>query len=293
LTGERGLPYYYTRDPEILFRLKFISYLHDGFSVHRSFLMKKICVAAFTAALLMSAVSLTFPIHNQPGNTRVESFSRAKKFLMKKVYYDHRTTIYCGCSYSEDKTVARETCGYIPKRPGKRARRVEWEHVVPAHAFGQSFREWREGDPVCVNSRGRKFKGRRCATKANRLFRYMQADMYNLYPAIGEVNMERSNYSMAMIPGEKREFGACDIEIENRKVEPRPAVRGDIARTYFYMEAAYPGRGIISRKNRPLFMAWNRADPVDKWECRRARRIFRIQGNRNNFVMDACAAAGL
>ena len=46
----------------------------------------------------------------------------------------------------------------------------------------------------------------------------MQADMYNLYPAIGEVNGRRSNYSMAIIEGEKREFGRCDVEIKNKKI---------------------------------------------------------------------------
>jgi deoxyribonuclease I len=35
---------------------------------------------------------------------------------------------------------------------------------------------------------------------------------------------------MAMIDGEQRQFGACDIEIADRKIEPRPAIRGDIAR---------------------------------------------------------------
>ena len=49
----------------------------------------------------------------------------------------------------------------------------------------------------------------------------MQADMYNLYPAIGEVNGRRSNYSMAIIKGEKREFGKCDVEIKSRKIEPK------------------------------------------------------------------------
>jgi deoxyribonuclease-1 len=60
----------------------------------------------------------------------------------------------------------------------------------------------------------------------------MQADMYNLYPAIGEVNGRRSNYSMAIIKGEKREFGKCDVEIKNKKVEPKESIRGEITRTY-------------------------------------------------------------
>lgn len=116
--------------------------------------------------------------------------------------------------------------------------------------------------------------------------------MYNLEPAVGEINGLRSNYSFAMTSGEKREFGSCDMEIEGRKAEPPPKVRGDIARTYFYMDSAYPGRGVISRKNRKLFDAWNKQDPVDSWECERAIRIEKIQGNENPFVKQACAENG-
>jgi deoxyribonuclease-1 len=144
-----------------------------------------------------------------------------------------------------------------------------------------------------VDSKGKAFRGRNCASKVNRLYRYMQADMYNLVPAIGEINGLRSNYSFAMIPGEKREFGQCDMEIEDRKAEPPPEIRGDIARTYFYMDAAYPGRGIISKKNRKLFEAWDRSDPVDDWECERARRIERLQGNVNPIVKDRCVVGGV
>ena len=116
----------------------------------------------------------------------------------------------------------------------------------------------------------------------------MQADMFNLYPAIGEVNGRRSNYSMAIIKGEKREFGKCDIEIKNKKVEPKESIRGEIARTYLYMDSVYPGRGIISKKNRKLFDSWNQSDPVDEWECERAKRIEKIQGNVNEVVMKDC-----
>ncbi len=162
---------------------------------------------------------------------------------------------------------------------------------MPAHAFGQSFKEWREGHPECVNGKGKPFKGRNCARKRNIKFRYMESDLYNLVPAIGEINGLRSNYSFAMIPGEKREFGTCDMEIENRKAEPRLEVRGNIARIYFYMDLAYPGHGVISKKNRKLFAAWDKEDPVDDWECERSKRIEGIQGNENSFVKKACVEA--
>ncbi|MCB1189298.1 MAG: endonuclease [Leptospiraceae bacterium] len=231
---------------------------------------------------------------NKPssGNQQNQSFNKAKKKL-KELYSDHKITFYCGCTYNDDKTINPDSCGYIPKKNSKRAKKIEWEHVVPAENFGRSFKEWREGDPECVDRRGKSFKGRNCARKVNLKFRYMEADMYNLYPAIGELNMRRSNYSYSMIGGEKREFGRCDFEVEDRKVEPRNEIFGDIARTYFYMNSSYPGHGIISGKNQKLFEAWDKMDPVDKWECERARRIKSIQGNTNHIVEEACKKAGL
>ena len=219
-------------------------------------------------------------------NTQITSFSKSKNLLLK-LYKDHPVTLYCGCSFSGKKPDL-SSCGYIPKKDWKRANRIEWEHVVPAHAFGQSLPEWRDGNPMCVSKKGKKYKGRRCAEKVNKQYRRMQADMYNLYPAIGEVNDRRSNYTMAIIEGEKREFGKCDVEISRKEVEPREEIRGEIARTYLYMDSVYPGRGIISKKNRKLFNTWDRSDPVDQWECERTRRIEMIQDNRNEIVIRRC-----
>lgn len=39
--------------------------------------------------------------------------------------------------------------------------------------------------------------------------------------------------------------------------------------------------------------AWARQYPVDAWECRRASRIERLQGNENRFVKDPCLSVGL
>ncbi len=69
-----------------------------------------------------------------------------------------------------------------------------------------------------MNKKGKPFKGRNCAQKVNIKFRYMQADMYNLVPAVGEINGLRSNYGFGIIPGEKREFGPCDMILRSRLV---------------------------------------------------------------------------
>ena len=252
--------------------------------------MKKLASFIASLALIVLIGGSAWP--DDKGNTKLQSFNKAKKILLRQVYQDHHTTFYCQCPFTKDKEILSSS-KYTPKKKWKRAHRLEWEHIVPAHAFGQSFIEWRQGHPKCVNRKGKAFKGRNCAQKVNMKFRYMQADMYNLVPAVGEINGLRSNYSFGIIPGEKREFGPCDMEIENQKAEPPPGVRGNIARTYFYMDWAYPGHGIISKKNRKLFQAWDNQDQVDDWECERGRRIEAIQGNENPFVKEACVDGGL
>jgi len=211
----------------------------------------------------------------------ITSFGKAKK-LAVQVYKDQSTTFYCGCDYDRKKQVGAQACGYEPRKNPKRGARIEWEHVVPAHAFGHTRACWREA--LCSNSKGEAYKGRRCCGKIDPVFKAMAADLHNLVPAVGELNGDRSNFTFSMIGGEAREYGQCDFEVDFKlkRAEPRPAVRGDIARTYFYMNQTYGLK--ISRKQRKLFEIWSRQDPVDEWERTRNLRIENIQGNSNPFV---------
>ena len=102
-------------------------------------------------------LSITIPLLLIPlvvlsQNTTITSFSKSKKQLAK-VYQDNPITLYCGCSF-KGKTPDFSSCGYIPKKNNKRANRIEWEHVVPAHVFGIFFSEWTVGHPKCVKKNG-------------------------------------------------------------------------------------------------------------------------------------------
>lgn len=224
------------------------------------------------------------------GNTRIESFNKAKRALEKEVYFDHRVTIYCQAAFDEKKRITLPD-GFTTPKHEKRASRVEWEHVVPAENFGRFFAEWREGASVCEDEKTKRaFKGRKCAEKANRQYRLMQSDMYNLYPAIGAVNAIRSNYNYGMLPGVPNTFGVCPMKVADGRAEPPDYARGAIARSTLYMAAAYTDIYRLSRQQRQLMEAWSRTYPVDRWECRRAKRIEAIQGNANEFVAAACRA---
>lgn len=227
-----------------------------------------------TLLLSMSSFAEDYPKH------KIKNFRKAKKILHK--IYPTGKTYYCGCNF-EGKKIDIKSCGYVSKGNWKPSKlKIQWEHVSAAQSWGQSFKEWREGDPRCVTKKGKKYKGRRCAYK-NLKYRAMEADLHNLEPAISEVNQRRSNYTLTELVGEPREFGKCDVEIHDRKAEPRDSVKGNVARALFYMQDRY-GIKVISDKQRKLYEAWNKLDPVDDEEKRINCLKAKYQGNANKFI---------
>ena len=208
------------------------------------------------------------------------SFSKSKRILAKEIYKDHQVSFYCSCDYSLKKkspdskkkrlTPDWKSCGYEPRKQPKRASRIEWEHVMPAHHFGKHLQCWKDG--------GRK------ACRKDPLFKQMESDMHNLVPAVGEVNGDRSNYKYGIITGEKRAYGQCDVEIDfkARTAEPAPNIRGDIARIYLYMTDRYGTR--LSKQQRKLMLVWSKQDPIDAWERKKNKMVLNIQKNINKYV---------
>ena len=239
---------------------------------------------------LMCSLASTLVLAN--GNTTNDSFSKAKKIMQTKVYVqpNEMFTLYCGAKFNKKKHVTLPQ-GFTSTKYKNRLKTWEAEHVVPAENFGRSFIAWREGDPSCVSSKGKHYKGRKCANKVSHEYRLMQADLYNLYPAIGSVNALRQNYNFTMLPSAKSDFGSCDMRIEDRKVQPPARARGEIARTYLYFDATY-SRYKMSSSQKKLMEAWDKQYPVTKLECERDSTIQHIQGNTNEFVKEPCVKAG-
>lgn len=186
---------------------------------------------------------------------------------MYEVHKDDAKTLYCGCSY-KGKTPDLASCG-LEDQTGTRWDRTEVEHVVPVSVLGADRPCWAEG-------------GRNACERLDPIFQTAFTDLHNLWPSIGGINASRSNKAMGIIAGNELAYGSCDFEVDEDRVEPRPEVRGDIARIYFYMEWMY---GVpISDGQRRLLLHWNQTDPVDDWERTRDERITEKQGNGNPFV---------
>lgn len=238
--------------------------------------------------LLLFSLSVT-----AGGNRQIESFTKAKNLLRKSVYNNHRETFYCRAKFDKDNHIVLPE-GFQTNKYKKRANRLEWEHVVPAEHFGQAFIQWRQGDSDCIDSKGEYFKGRKCAEKTSEEFRFMLADMYNLYPSIGAVNAVRSNHDYGQLKDIENFFGSCEFKVDEESdiVQPPEYTRGAIARTYLYFDEVYP-KYHMSGAIRHLMNAWDKMYPVDEWECERAQKIEKIQGNENTFVKKACQEKGM
>src|SRR5689334_14618382 len=107
---------------------------------------------------VMFALILSTSVAFAGGNQKIKHFRQAKRFA-NQIHEDHPYTIYCHCRY-KGHDIDLKSCGYKVQKDAKRAARLEWEHVVPAEAFGQSFSEWQEGSGQCIHN-GKKFKGRK------------------------------------------------------------------------------------------------------------------------------------
>ena len=234
----------------------------------------------FTIAVVMTSI---ISIADVSAVERPQSFREAKR-LLKKIYTTklEAKTFYCGCDINTQSKKWKpllSACGYKVRKQPKRASRIEWEHIVPAWEFGHQLQCWKK---VGKNS------ARKNCTKTNKNFNLMASDLHNLVPAIGEVNGDRSNYRFSQWNGKPTQYGQCRVlvDFKGRKVQPSPASRGAIARTYLYMNQTYDYR--LSKQQLNLFKAWNNSYPVGKFECQRDKVIAAYQGNHNPFVQRGC-----
>ena len=201
-----------------------------------------------------------------------QSFSQAK-ILLAQIHEDLGllTTFYCSCPYVRQGRsggdIDRDVCDLKARKNEMRSDRLEWEHVVPASWIGRGRACWDTGHTDCEK------KGRECCAKVDPEFIAAYVSPHNLFPSSGEVNGDRSAHPFGTVPGEARNYGACDFEVGGtpKVAEPPSGVRGEIARAMLYMVDAH---GVSVRRDREKLIRDSKSDPPEDWEIRRARAIY-------------------
>lgn len=122
---------------------------------------------------------------------------------------------------------------------------------------------WRE--KICKDKRGRAFKGRQCCEKIDTAFKKAEAELYNLWPAVGGINQKRSNFRYSPIEGVHNTYGCNFVaDIKLREVDPDDVVKGLVARANLFMTDKYNVK--LSKQQRLLFESCNKMFPPSKRE---------------------------
>lgn len=138
----------------------------------------------------------------------------------------------------------------------------------------------------------------------------MYTDINHLYPTDGRVNGQRSNHPFGECANGTTLSSSNGVKALGRLgtstfpgfsgivFEPADEYKGDFARTYFYMAAAYnssistwhsemlAGNSFPAYKTWAvnLLLKWHRQDPVSDKERKRNDAVYKQQGNRNPFI---------
>ena len=181
-----------------------------------------------------------------------------RNVFWQEVYPRGGVTLYCG----------------LPFAAGQRAvdgRRITIEHAYPA--------DWIASHHRCENRDS-------CEVDA---YGRAAADLHNLWPAIGNINSSRQDLSLVEIPGEQRrrfEDFCPDYERTSGQdaiVEPRDAVKGDMARSILYMLDSYKLPLPVNMR-RDMLRIWHEEDPPDAVERWRNGIIKNLQGTANPYI---------
>lgn len=241
----------------------------------------------FSSSILLAAFLIGSAAADQ---TRVPDYATARDKIFYRLYVKvpqyEATDVYCGLKFWVDPKVAD-----LPEssRTGSPAPWLTLEHAYPAKwmatALGCGNRE------TCPKDNN--------ATTRDR-FNHAEGDMHNLWPAVRNLNSSRQDSPFGEIPGsEKRKIKPmgsdktfeCDYQRKDGIVEPRRIVRGNLARSIFYMcqEYGFP----VDPAMFTVLKKWNMQDKPTQGERRRNDKIEQLQGTRNAFIDDPALADNL
>jgi deoxyribonuclease-1 len=236
-------------------------------------------------AVLLTAVTATSAFADQ---TKIKDYDDARDKVFYRLYAKVRkieaTDIYCGLRFWVDPKVLELE---EHEKTGNPAAWLTLEHAYAA--------QWMANALKCGN---RDTCGSHGDDAIRTRFNHAEADLHNLWPAVRNLNSSRQDSLFGMIAGETRRritVGGkqfeCDYEKEGDLVEPRRIVRGNLARSIFYMchEYGFP----IDPTMLSLLKTWNKQDRPTTGERRRNDKIEAIQGTRNPFIDDPATADAL
>ncbi len=193
-------------------------------------------------------------------NQRTNTYREARTFMFGELDIVNENkhyiieSIYCGINFNSDNLPSIGP-NRIPKHTV-----LNTEHSWPQSKFSNAFNK-----------------------------QLQKSDLHHLFPSKSKANSIRSNIPFGEITKNRKDASCSKSsrglnEFGDDVFEPRPEVRGDIARALFYFSVRY--RKSIPNNEEVFLRKWHKEDPVSSKELIRHNKISEYQNNINPFILD-------
>ena len=199
-------------------------------------------------------------------NAKTISKALAVKLNSRELYAD------CTMKMIDNKlTIVFNKCSYVPRKAGKKNSVPDIEHIAAASWYPSITDQpcWKENRNNCA--------------KDNAAFNNFYTDLHNLYPALAEINRDRSNRRWCDSKL-KPTYGKTGfiLDLNADCVTPPNNKKGDVARVMLYMNQQHHLN--LSEQDIRLFNRWSANDKVNNEEVQRNTLVFHIQHTCNLFI---------
>ena len=187
--------------------------------------------------------------------TRIANYTDAKELFFSELYNSYGETFYCR---EKTNNAGGTIKGFM----------VNIELIYD--------RNWMIDYLECTNTTE--------CRKKNKRFSRMESDLHNMFPVVTMANISRASKRFSMSEdNDGFSDKTCYFDRKRQEIEPPDAVKGDVARSIFYMSIEY-NLPIALGGELELFKLWNHFDPPSAEDKLRNDLIERLQGTRNKFI---------
>lgn len=251
-----------------------------GYGVYE-YLSKKSNVPLNNPSVNISDISLNLP-NIQPtesmfdwnDQTLSRTFDNAKTISKSLAVKLNSLELYANCTMKimDNKlSIIFNKCEYVPRKAGKKNPVPDIEHIAAASWYPSITDQpcWKDNRENCA--------------KDNVLFKNFYTDLHNLYPALAEINRDRSNRRWCE-SNLKPTYGKTGfiLDLNADCVTPPNNKKGDIARVMLYMNQQHHLN--LSDSDIRMFNRWSNTDKITSEEIQRNILVYQIQKTCNQFI---------
>lgn len=213
---------------------------------------------------------------------RPHDFFEAKR-QAEALFSNDTPSLFCQCQLDNHLKINEYSCGLQGEKPKHLAGQAVIAPLMPIEWFGPYFSCWRERP--CLNLKGLRYGGKSCCRKKSSQFRYIEAELYNLWPVEALINNQLGDIHFIEEKSGER-IGQCPIYYDKsaKTFTPSEKAKGILARAVLFMSEKY--HIPLSKEDETQMFIWHQSHKPTEKEKAWAKKVAQIQGYENPYIFE-------